>query len=131
MVPMAEESIDVPYWLLLSLKWLLAAGVTVGSAVGMHWIASKYRPGWARFCAAVPVLLAIHAVPLIFDPVVEPISVLAAAFLSCRLASGKVSVALGSTSCTSTPPMQDLHKLAPCYFAKLLHTSTVPHQAGC
>ncbi|WIA19537.1 hypothetical protein OEZ85_004146 [Tetradesmus obliquus] len=48
------------------------------------------KPGLPRLLLGLPVLAGIHAVPLLFHPVLEPLATISATFLAVRLTSGKV-----------------------------------------
>lgn len=89
-----QYSLDGSYAALMESNVWTRAQYTVvimlSAAVYCWAVCTAARPGLPRLLACMPVLLAIHGTPLLFDPQLEPFAVITATFLACRLTCGKV-----------------------------------------
>jgi hypothetical protein len=68
----------------------IAAALVLSCALYSFAVLRAVRPGLPRLLLGLPVLAGIHAVPLLFHPVLEPLATISATFLAVRLTSGKV-----------------------------------------
>jgi hypothetical protein len=70
----------------------LAAAIVLLCALYSFAVLRAVKPGLPRLLLGLPVLAGIHAVPLLFHPVLEPLATISATFLAVRLTSGKVGI---------------------------------------
>jgi hypothetical protein len=78
----------------MQLPWLLRgvmAWTLMLAATMCCYTARHVRPGYERFLAVLPALIAMHCCPLLFNFRNEPLAAMSAAFLCTRLSAGKVS----------------------------------------
>jgi hypothetical protein len=92
-IPHPHAGIDFLPFLGISNVWRrghIAAAIVLLCALYSYAVLRAVKPGLPRLLLGLPVLAGIHAVPLLFHPVLEPLATISATFLAVRLTSGKV-----------------------------------------
>lgn len=92
-MPHPHAGIDFHPFLGIMNVWLrghVAVATLLLCALYSFFVLRAVKPGLPRLLLGLPVLAGIHAVPLLFHPVLEPLATISATFLAVRLTSGKV-----------------------------------------
>ena len=111
---------DLPHPLLLPhLDWGWRFRIALASlwlaTAWTYYVVVRQRPGWPRLLLAAPPVACCFVVPLLFDPFVEPLTVMALSYMSFRMPATKVRPSNSTTAPPQHTPVLPVTQAAALY----------------